>query len=111
MRVQLRGKNILELTDDLRDHADRRLRFALGRFGDRIDRVTVRLEDVNGPRGGIDKRCRIEVSLKPGGTVRLQDEGSELYSLIDWAADRVGHAVGRELDRRRSLEVSAGISR
>ena len=46
----------------LPDHIERRLRFALDRFGDRIARVFVFLHDRNGPRGGIDKICRVLVA-------------------------------------------------
>jgi hypothetical protein len=41
--------------DFLPDHIERRLRFALARFGSRVERVIVFLHDRNGPRGGIDK--------------------------------------------------------
>lgn len=43
-------------SDALRQYVERRLRFALGRFAHRLDQLQVRLEDVNGPRGGLDQR-------------------------------------------------------
>lgn len=48
--IDIRGQDI-ELTDALRAHAQRRLRFVLGRFGQRIARVTMHLADLKGPRG------------------------------------------------------------
>ena len=56
------GKPAPELTA----HVERRLRFALTRFSGRIGRVNVFLTDQNGPRGGIDKTCRIVVRLRDG---------------------------------------------
>ncbi len=41
-------------------HARRRAGFALDRFAERIRNVSLRFEDVNGPRGGVDKRCTVE---------------------------------------------------
>jgi len=44
------------------DLARTRLEFALGRFAGRVRSVSVSLTDLNGPRGGLDKKC---LGLKP----------------------------------------------
>jgi hypothetical protein len=62
--------------------------------------LTVRLTDVNGPRGGFDKRCRIAVALVPRGEVMVEGSGDDPFALITDAAKRVGRAVRRELERR-----------
>jgi len=86
----------------LLEYAERRLEFALGRFGDRVQRVMIYLEDINGPRGGIDKRCRMVARLnQPAREVVVEGFEAELESLIDRTADRLGQSVGRELERRR----------
>ena len=100
MQVEMRGVNY-ELGDDLKDHIERRLRFALGRFAARIARLTVRLSDVNGPRGGIDKRCRIAVALVPRGVMVIEGSGDDSFALIADAARRAGRAVRRELGAAR----------
>ena len=100
MQVEMNGVNY-ELGDDLKNHIERRLRFALGRFAARIARLTVRLSDVNGPRGGIDKRCRIAVALVPRGLVLIERSGDEPFALIADAVNRAARAVRRELERRR----------
>ena len=46
----------LPIDEGIYERIERRLGFALSRFGDRIGHVTVHLNDVNGPRGGIDQR-------------------------------------------------------
>lgn len=48
--------------DELRDVAQRRLRFVFRRIDWLIPKATVQLSDVNGPRGGIDKRCQVEIT-------------------------------------------------
>jgi ribosomal subunit interface protein len=102
MRIELRGLGFAA-TAALERHAERRLLFALGRFAERLEDVAVRFEDVNGPRGGVDKRCRVVARLRPAGALRIEEHGEDLYLAIDRAADRIGRAVGRELARRRSL--------
>ena len=42
-----------------------RMRRALRRLHGSVAQVCVQLEDINGPDGGVDKRCRVEVAV-PG---------------------------------------------
>jgi putative sigma-54 modulation protein len=92
------GKPAPELTA----HVERRLRFALTRFNGRIGRVNVFLADQNGPRGGIDKTCRIVVRLRDGGDVVAEVSDVDWEVAVDRATTRIGHSTGRELARRRT---------
>jgi hypothetical protein len=106
MRIEVRGRKL----DDpigLQRHAERRLRFALGRFAAAVGRVTVRVDDVNGPRGGVDKRCRLVVALAPRGEVIIEDEDADVRALLDRSAERAGRAVERRLGRRRPQRYGA----
>src|SRR4051812_22926701 len=96
---KMRGVNYC-LDDVLKDHIECRLRFVLGRFAARIHRMTVRLTDVNGPRGGLHERCRIAVALVPRGMVMVEGAGDDPFALVTDAAKRLGRAVRRELERR-----------
>ena len=90
------------ITGALSDHVRRRLRFVLTRQSDRIERDVVRLGDENGPRGGVDKFCRIQVRLIDAPVACIEDIGPDLYAVIDRATDRVGRVVVKHLDRLRS---------
>jgi transcription elongation GreA/GreB family factor len=46
------------------------------------------LEDENGPRGGIDKRCRFEVRLRPRGLLSVTAQAVDEYAAITKAASR-----------------------
>jgi len=100
MQLEIRSQG-LEIDQGLRGSIERRFRFVLGRFGTRIGRVMVYLADVNGPRGGLDKRCRIVVRLLRAGQVFVEDTDSDLGAVVDRATDRLGLSVRRELERRR----------
>ena len=100
MNIDIQSQDF-PLTSALFDHAERRLRFVLIRRIDRIQRVVVRLGDNNGPRGGIDKFCRIQVYLLDAHMAVIEDIGLDMYAVIDRAADRVGRVVVKHLDRSR----------
>jgi putative sigma-54 modulation protein len=88
-------------TPALASHARRRLGFGLARHSDRIARVVVRLGDENGPRGGPDKFCQLQVSLIDAPPVVIRDTGPDLYAVIDRASDRAARAVAKQLERNR----------
>ena len=64
MNIQIRGIGIPP-TAALAAHIERRLAFSLSRFSAQIERVVVRFSDMNGPRGGSDKVCRVGFTPNP----------------------------------------------
>ena len=102
MQIDIQARNFL-LTKALRGHVERRLNFALNTREDHIQRINVRLSDVNGPRGGEDKLCHIQVVLPHLADVVIEDTEEDLYAAIDRAANRAGRTVGRRLTRQRDM--------
>lgn len=85
----------------LASEADRALRFALTRFAGAIARIRLRLVDENGPRGGVDQRCSVRVSLLRGGFVQVTGVGSDAREVMHQVAERVARALARRLARDR----------
>ncbi|MDP1735448.1 MAG: ribosome-associated translation inhibitor RaiA [Sulfuritalea sp.] len=104
MNIQIHAQDFA-LTEGLREHVARRLAYALNHGQDIVSRIVVRLSDVNGPRGGVDKRCGIEIRLKGTSAVAIEDTEADLYAAIDRAADRAGRTLDRRLSRRREFPV------
>lgn len=76
----------------------RRLEFALGRFAGRVRSLSVRLTDLNGPRGGIDKKCLIAVRLAhPRRVIVIEDVDADAAVVVSRAAERVSRAVSRAI--------------
>lgn len=106
MRLDTRALDF-ELSDMLAGHVERHVRTALAPLRRRVHSVTVRLEDVNADRGGVDKRCRLVVALRRRGVVTVQAVSDNLYTAITRAAERARlaalRAVGRPRTRARRL--------
>lgn len=100
MNLQIQAQDFT-LTDGLRQHVATRLDYALNHGRDIVTRVVVRLSDVNGPRGGVDKCCGIEVRLKGVPALIVQETQADLYVAIDRASERIGRTLDRRLARQR----------
>ncbi|MCC7463897.1 MAG: HPF/RaiA family ribosome-associated protein [Gammaproteobacteria bacterium] len=105
----------IRATDSVVDDADkdylrRKLGRRLGKFSHSVQRVSVRLDDVNGPRGGDDQRCRIKVTLVGLPDVLIESSNASIQGAMDEALARVEHAVKQSLKRRqtRGRHVRAG---
>ena len=81
----------------------KRLEFALGRFTGRVRSLHVTLKDLNGPRGGLDKHCRIAIRLeRRGRLIVIDDLDAEPEVAISRAAERASRAVTRAIDAATS---------
>jgi putative sigma-54 modulation protein len=100
MQIDIQARNF-QLTNAMRGHVIRRLGFALSTKDAHIQRVKVRLSDINGPRGGEDKCCHIQVIIPHLPDVVIEDTEEDLYVAIDRAADRAGRTVARRVTRQR----------
>lgn len=91
------------LTAGIRAYFMKRLTDDLNHGDGHVTRVIVRLSDINGPRGGVDKRCFIEVRLKHAPALVIEDTEADLYLAIDRATERAGRAMERSLARKREF--------
>jgi putative sigma-54 modulation protein len=90
---------------DARTRADIQgmMQAGLARLARRILRVGVRLADQNGPRGGEDISCLVEVRLRPRGRLFVEETGTDLMGAVSRSVDAVATTVSRSLERSRDL--------
>jgi len=106
MEIEIRPGN-LPVSEALRGHIERKLAPPLRRFETRIRRVVVRLVDLNGPRGGVDKRCRILARLSPSQVVVAEATDADAYVAVSQAALRLDDRVWRVTVRRAHARPAA----
>jgi ribosomal subunit interface protein len=100
MQVEVRTVNT-DTADVLRGYIERRLRFALGRYGERVGRVSVTISR----NGNGEASCRISSHIIPFGRVGVRESDADLFLAIDRAAGRVGRLFGRQLQRAREVRT------
>ena len=101
MQIDVRSIQF-SLTDSIVQHTQDRLAAALDRHENRINSVMVKLKDVNGPKGGVDKICDIVVKFDGRGLVAIKESHYDIYRAINSAAARVKNSVGRRIGRTKN---------
>jgi hypothetical protein len=100
---------------EYRDLAVRRVRFAVRRLTWLVPRAKVQLSDVNGPRGGVDKRCRVELRTDGAGTVVITSIARDWRSALESAVARASTALVRMWRRghstHRTNQRALGVER
>lgn len=107
MRIEIRvSGNVPEEVPAL---LRKRLEFALGRFSPRIQRVRASLKDLNGPRGGVDKQCLVDVRLRhERRPIVIEDVDADPMVASGRAAERAGRAVARTVETTQDSSYYLG---
>lgn len=98
---------------ELRELAEHRVGFVMRRLTWLVPSAKVHMSDVNGPRGGVDKRCKVEFKTDNSGTVVVTSLARDWRSALDAALLRAARALVRLWRRghqRRSVRAPRAAS-
>ena len=96
----------LIVDQDTRASIREKLNRRLGKFARSIERVSVRIQDVNGPRGGgADIFCRIKVVVRNLPSIVYENRDAAPEGAFNGAVTGTERAVRRTLERRRNKPI------
>jgi ribosome-associated translation inhibitor RaiA len=93
------------LNQNTRTSIRRKLDRKFRKFARSIERMSVRLKDVNGPRGGVDHVCRIKVVLRNLPSVVYEKQDVSLDTAVGGAIAGAERALRRTLQRIRGKPI------
>ncbi|HVH39349.1 MAG TPA: HPF/RaiA family ribosome-associated protein [Gemmatimonadaceae bacterium] len=99
--VAIRVRDVT-VDDVLRDYVNKRVRTKLGKFAGAIQRVSIRFDDINGPKGSPSHRCAVKVVVTRHESVVVGVVAEELRGAFDSAIDAAERAVKKSLERVKS---------
>lgn len=102
--VSVRGHHVM-IEAHHRQYMRERLGHKLAKFAPSIERIAVRVEDLNGPKGGVDHACRIQVTLSGLGLVVVEERHAEAIPAFDLAVDTMETALKHRFGRVRTAGV------
>ncbi|GJH39286.1 HPF/RaiA family ribosome-associated protein [Paraburkholderia hospita] len=83
-----------------RDREAVRLRFVFRRMDWLISKATVSMSDINGPRGGLDKRCQVQVQTPDATPVVVTSIARDWRGALDLALARAARSIIRRQQAR-----------
>lgn len=109
MQVMLNTDHHLSGSDELAARVEADVTAALDRFGERVMRVEVHLNDENGTKAGArDKRCMMEARVRGHEPVAVSAHAEDYDLAVAAASDKLAKALdsrlGRLEDRRPATE-------
>jgi putative sigma-54 modulation protein len=102
MKIDLQARRF-ELTESLRRAVHREIARLAQALGAGITRVSVRLFDVNGLRGGPDKGCLVHAQFTDGTSIVGSDVDADLYRSVPAAFEKVLRSRRMSRARRHTL--------
>lgn len=90
-----------DMTPSIRAAIERAAAQHLERFGHDVRKLTVRVFDTNGIRGGVDKGCRIHSDLGRARALVVEAVDEDLYAAISQAFGKAERAASGRLSRQR----------
>lgn len=95
----------LEFNGKSKPIISRQLQIFMWRFRSFIIRVQVRFSDVNGPKGGVDKRCTFSPELRSPGELTITSEGIEYLEAFQSGLARLVRSLQREIVKQREKPI------
>jgi hypothetical protein len=101
VRVLIHPRTITAADEELRARVAEALETALAPVRSRLHWVDVYLTDVNGPKGGPDKRCQVVAHFPAGRPVVVGRTGRDPVAAVTAAAVRCRRLIRSRLKRRQ----------
>jgi ribosomal subunit interface protein len=106
MKVLMRGVH-LDLTESLRDYANRHLVDPLAKYiEDDASEIEIALVDTNGPKGGVDQECRVTVRMPGFSGMHVTETSETIFQSIDAARDTLERVIKRTIEKRRDVSAN-----
>ena len=99
MFVQIRTDNQIKSDAKANARLEEKVRGKLKRFEGRLTGVEVHVADVNGPKGGGDKRVSLEARINGHEPIAVHAQAARVDNAVSQAADKAARALDHTLGK------------
>mgnify|MGYP000663423312 CR=1 FL=1 len=99
MKVLIHSSNVT-LSKKARQFIQRKISSTLQRFDSGVKQVDLYLKDVNGPKGGIDKECTINIQADDRKQVVVSGKAGSIFSVVKQCAVKAKLLLAKRTKRK-----------
>ena len=96
MLVNIQSRHF-SLSTALSKYVKSKIQIMQSRYESKIISINVSLFDINGPKGGEDKCCKIVIKINGASSIVVQQTAEDLYNAINTCSRRARRAVKRQI--------------
>lgn len=100
MELTITDLNV-EMTNENKKQIKQKTHKVFERFYENIQKVTLTLNDVNGPKGGDDKVCKVVIHTRGMPDIVVTDNKSVAMSAVNTALSRARSTLIKKLKRKQ----------
>ena len=91
------------LSSELKDFITDKVKKTYSRFELIINKIEVRLSDENGPKGGEDKSCTIQICTNNFQDIVIKDTEADVYAAVSRCIARAKRTLARRLKHSQTF--------
>lgn len=103
MEITIRARGF-DLYEDTRDMVLRRTQFALDAFEKHVESVSIFLLDLNGPKGGVDKLCQVNVKVAGLTQIATIENGNTVETAVNEALKTAKYRVSEAIRKKQETD-------
>ncbi|MFT6310071.1 MAG: ribosomal subunit interface protein [Porticoccus sp.] len=109
MIVNIQARHF-DLTPELKSYVESKIRLMMSRYKNKIIKISVSLSDVNGPKGGEDRCCKIVINPENIPSIVVQETAASMVEAVNICTHRAKRIVNRNLSltawKRKKLTLN-----
>jgi putative sigma-54 modulation protein len=91
----------MELSTENLSHIQKKILSMFSKFCERVQVIKVTIDDVNGPKGGEDKQCRVVIYSKGIPDIVITDNQTSVMSAVNIALSRARLSFLKKVKRKQ----------
>ncbi len=103
MKIDIQAKQ-LKLGQTFKHNVKVKIRRLFQHNMDQINRIDITVADVNGPKGGPDKECKVNVSVGGGPNILVSTREASAYKAVTQAIKKASQTLRRHHGKAKSFK-------